>query len=226
MKKVVVIVAGGSGQRMGTDIPKQFLTIHGKPIFIYSIDRFKEAFDDIEIILVLPNTYHDFASERLYEFGYDQETIQLVDGGSTRFHSVQNGLSRVTDDAVVFIHDAVRCLLSVDLIYRCYDSCLTKGSTVPVIKVKDSIRRLALDGSTHIFPREELYIVQTPQTFVGKAIRESFKQDFQTAFTDEASVLEYAGGKVHLVEGEESNIKITFPDDLRFAELKIKLINK
>lgn len=226
MKKVVVIVAGGSGQRMGTDIPKQFLTIHGKPIFIYSIDRFKEAFDDIEIILVLPNTYHDFASERLYEFGYDQETIQLVDGGSTRFHSVQNGLSRVTDDAVVFIHDAVRCLLSVDLIYRCYDSCLTKGSTVPVIKVKDSIRRLALDGSTHIFPREELYIVQTPQTFFGKAIREAFKQDFQTAFTDEASVLEYAGGKVHLVEGEESNIKITFPDDLRFAELKIKLINK
>ncbi len=108
MKKVVVIVAGGSGQRMGTDIPKQFLTIQGKPIFIYSIDRFREAFTDIEIILVLPNSYHDFDSERLHEFGYDQAAIQLVAGGLTRFHSVQNGLNRVPDDAVVFIHDAVR----------------------------------------------------------------------------------------------------------------------
>jgi len=225
MKKVVVIVAGGSGQRMGTDIPKQFLTIQGKPLFIYSIDRFREAFTDIEIILVLPNSYHDFASERLHEFGYDQAAIQLVDGGLTRFHSVQNGLNRVPDDAVVFIHDAVRCLLSVDLIYRCYDYCITKGSTVPVIKVKDSIRRLAPDGSTHILPREELYIVQTPQTFLGKIIKEAFKQDYQSSFTDEASVLEYTGGEVHLVEGEESNIKITFPDDLLFAELKIKPIN-
>jgi 2-C-methyl-D-erythritol 4-phosphate cytidylyltransferase len=222
MKKVVVIVAGGSGQRMGTDIPKQFLTIQGKPIFIYSIDRFREAFADIEIILVLPNTYHDFASERLHEFGYDKTAFQLVDGGLTRFHSVHNGLSRVPDGAVVFIHDAVRCLLSVDLIYRCYDSCITQGSTVPVIKVKDSIRRRDPDGSTYILPREELYIVQTPQTFLGKVIREAFKQDFQPAFTDEASVLECAGGKVHLVEGEESNIKITFPDDLLFAEFKIK----
>ena len=222
MNKVVVIVAGGSGQRMGSDIPKQFLTIEGKPIFLYSIDRFREAFTDIEIILVLPTAYHEFANEQLFEFGYDKSHIQLVDGGSTRFHSVQNGLNKVSNDAVVFIHDAVRCLLSVDLIYRCYDSCINKGSTVPVTKVRDSIRRLSPDGSTHIIPREELYSVQTPQTFFGKVIKEAFKQDYQPVFTDEASVLEYAGGEVHLVEGEESNIKITFPEDLLFAEFKIK----
>lgn len=225
MRKVVVIVAGGSGQRMGSDIPKQFLTIEGKPIFLYSIDRFREAFADIEIILVLPTAYHDFATEQLLEFGYDKSQIQLVDGGSTRFHSVQNGLNRVSDDAIIFIHDAVRCLLSVDLIYRCYDSCINKGSTVPVTKVRDSIRRLSADGSTHIIPREELYIVQTPQTFFGKVIKEAFKQDYQPVFTDEASVLEYAGGEVNMIEGEESNIKITFPDDLLFAEFKIKRSN-
>ncbi len=222
MNKVVVIVAGGSGQRMGSDIPKQFLTIEGKPIFLYSIDRFREAFTDIEIILVLPTAYHEFANEQLFEFGYDKSHIQLVDGGSTRFHSVQNGLNKVSNDAVVFIHDAVRCLLSVDLIYRCYDSCINKGSTVPVTKVRDSIRRLSPDGSTHIMPREELYSVQTPQTFLGKVIKEAFKQDYQPVFTDEASVLENAGGEVNMVEGEESNIKITFPDDLLFAEFKIK----
>ncbi len=222
MNKVVVIVAGGSGQRMGSDIPKQFLTIEGKPIFLYSIDRFREAFTDIEIILVLPTAYHEFANEQLFEFGYDNSHIQLVDGGSTRFHSVQNGLNKVSNDAVVFIHDAVRCLLSVDLIYRCYDSCINKGSTVPVTKVRDSIRRLSPDGSTHIMPREELYSVQTPQTFLGKVIKEAFKQDYQPVFTDEASVLENAGGEVNMVEGEESNIKITFPDDLLFAEFKIK----
>jgi 2-C-methyl-D-erythritol 4-phosphate cytidylyltransferase len=225
MKKVVVIVAGGSGQRMGYDIPKQFLTIEGKPIFLYSIDRFIEAFAEIEIILVLPTAYHDFASEQLLKFGYDKSQIQLVDGGLTRFHSVQNGLNKVSNDAVVFIHDAVRCLLSVDLIYRCYDSCIIKGSTVPVTKVRDSIRRLNADGSTHIIPREELYTVQTPQTFLGKVIKDAFKQDYQPAFTDEASVLEYSGGEINLVEGEESNIKITFPDDLLFAEFKIKRIS-
>ena len=221
MKKAAIIVAGGSGQRMGSDLPKQFLTIHGKPLFMYSIDAFINALDEVDIILVLPQAYHDFAKEIIIEAGYDMASIKIVLGGQTRFDSVKNGLNQVGDDTVVFIHDAVRCLVSSELIKRCYEGCIEKGSAIPVIPVRDSIRKLNEDGLSQLVSRENLRIVQTPQVFLGNEIKNAFNVDYNTSFTDEASVMEFAGYNVCLVEGEESNIKITYPDDLFFAEWKI-----
>lgn len=221
MKKAAIIVAGGSGQRMGTDLPKQFLTIHGKPLFMYSIDAFINALDGIDIILVLPLAYHDFAKEMIIESGYNTASIKIVSGGQTRFDSVKNGLNEIVDDTIVFIHDAVRCLVSSDLINRCYLGCIENGSAIPVIPVRDSIRKLKTDGSSELVSRDNLRIVQTPQVFLGKEIKNAFNADYNPSFTDEASVMEYAGHNVFLVDGEESNIKITYPDDLFFAEWKI-----
>jgi 2-C-methyl-D-erythritol 4-phosphate cytidylyltransferase len=223
MKKTAIIVAGGSGQRMGSDLPKQFLMIHGKPIFLYSIESFLAAIDDIEILLVLPVDYHDFARKMMDDAKFDVNLIKIISGGSTRFHSVQNGLNTLSDDGIVFIHDAVRCMVSIDLIQRCLAGCIEKGSAIPVLEVRDSMRRLNRNGNSEIVSRENLRIVQTPQTFYAKQIKDAFNVAYLPTFTDEASVLESSGFQVNLVNGEESNIKLTFPDDLIFAEWKIGL---
>lgn len=223
MKKTAIIVAGGSGQRMGSDLPKQFLPIHGKQIFLYSIDAFQAAFSGIEIILVMPIAYHDFARKIITEANYDVQSIKIIPGGKTRFHSVQNGLNALAEDGIVFIHDAVRCLVSVDLIQRCYSSCLEKGSAIPVLEVRDSIRKVNPNGKSEIVARENLRIVQTPQTFYINTIKTAFNVEYSSSFTDEASVMDAAGYNLSLIEGEESNIKITFPNDLVFAEWKIGL---
>ena len=223
MKKTAVIVAGGSGQRMGSELPKQFITIHGKAIFLYSIDAFQSAFRGIDIILVMHIAYHDFASKIITEANYDVTAIKIIPGGKTRFHSVQNGLNELLQEGVVFIHDAVRCLASVDLIQRCYNSCIEKGSAIPVLEVKDSIRKVNPNGTSEIVPRDSLRIVQTPQTFYVNTIKSAFDLEYSPSFTDEASVMDAAGLPLNLIEGEESNIKITFPNDLVFAEWKIGL---
>jgi 2-C-methyl-D-erythritol 4-phosphate cytidylyltransferase len=223
MKKTAIIVAGGSGQRMGSDLPKQFLTIHGKPIFLYAIESFLAALADIEILLVIPLNYHDLASKMMADAKFDVNLIKIISGGNTRFHSVQNGLNTLSDDGIVFIHDAVRCMVSVDLIQRCLAACIENGSAIPVLEVRDSMRRLNLNGNSEIVSRENLRIVQTPQTFYAKQIKAAFNVAYLPSFTDEASVIESAGFQVSLVNGEESNIKLTFPDDLIFAEWKIGL---
>lgn len=221
MKKVAIIVAGGSGQRMETDLPKQFLTIRGRSLFMYSIDAFVNAFDEVEIILVLPLAYHDYAKEIINKSDYNKDLIKIVLGGQTRFDSVKNGLNQVGNDAIVFIHDAVRCLVSSDLIRRCYLKCMNNGSAIPVIPLRDSMRKLNEDGYSQVVSREEHRLVQTPQVFFGKDIKNAFNVDYTSSFTDEASVMEFAGYNVCLLDGEESNIKITYPDDLLFAEWKI-----
>jgi 2-C-methyl-D-erythritol 4-phosphate cytidylyltransferase len=223
MKKTAIIVAGGSGQRMGSDLPKQFLTIHGKPIFLYAIESFLAAFTDIEIVLVLHVDYHDFARKIMADLKFDMNLIKIISGGNTRFHSVQNGLNTVSDVGIVFIHDAVRCMVSVDLIQRCLTACIENESAIPVLEVRDSIRRLNPNGNSEIVSRENLRIVQTPQTFYAKQIKAAFNVAYLPSFTDEASVMEASGFQVNLVNGEESNIKLTFPDDLIFAEWKIGL---
>jgi 2-C-methyl-D-erythritol 4-phosphate cytidylyltransferase len=223
MKKTAIIVAGGSGQRMGSDLPKQFLTIHGKPIFLYAIEAFIDAFVEIEILLVLPVDYHDFARKMMDDAKFDVNLIKIISGGITRFHSVQNGLNTVSDDGIVFIHDAVRCMVSVDLIQRCLSTCIENGSAIPVLEVRDSMRRLNPNGNSEIVSRENLRIVQTPQTFYAKQIKAAFNVAYLPSFTDEASVMEASGFQVNLVTGEESNIKLTFPDDLIFAAWKIGL---
>lgn len=223
MKHTAIIVAGGSGTRMGADLPKQFLRIEGKPVFLYSIDAFLQAYDDMRIILVMPSTYAGMAQSILEEFGYPS-SIEIVAGGETRFHSVKNGLSLASEDSLIFIHDAVRCLATPALIRRCGDAASERGSAIPVIPVRDSIRRKndALNCSV-VVSREGLYIVQTPQVFLGSVILPAFASPYDSGFTDEASVLEASGQQVFLVEGEEGNTKITFPDDLTFAAWKLSL---
>jgi 2-C-methyl-D-erythritol 4-phosphate cytidylyltransferase len=216
MKKIAVIVAGGSGSRMNSSIPKQFLLLNGKPVLYYTVSAFLKAYDDIQIILVLPEEYVAAGQEIIDAF-FDYNRIQITIGGRTRFHSVQSGLQLVTEESIVFVHDAVRCLVSTDLIHRCYEAALENGSAIPVIDCKDSVRLLS-EGGNAAMERGNIRLVQTPQTFHSKILLPAFNIDYKDKFTDEATVIEAFGLKVKLVAGEENNIKITRPLDLAIAE--------
>jgi 2-C-methyl-D-erythritol 4-phosphate cytidylyltransferase len=216
MKKVAVIVAGGSGTRMNNTIPKQFLLIKGKPVLYYTLKTFLDSYKDLEIILVLPEE-HIAAGQEIIDAFFDYKRIQLTAGGRTRFHSVQNGLALITEECMVFVHDGVRCLLSKKLVQDCYEAALEFGSAVPVTECKDSIRLIKGDDN-EAFDRNRMKLVQTPQTFHSKILLPAFKIDYKDKFTDEATVVEAFGLKVYLVEGEEDNIKITRPIDLVIAE--------
>lgn len=216
MKKTAVIVAGGSGSRMNSNLPKQFLLLKGKPVLYYTLQTFLQAYDDINIILVLPEEYIAAGQEIIDAF-FDYNRIKITEGGRTRFHSVQNGLALIEDECIVFVHDGVRCLLSEDLIHRCFDAAMEFGSAVPVVDCKDSVR-IVKDDNSEVLDRERIKLVQTPQTFHSKILLPAFKIDFKDKFTDEATVMEAFGLKVHLIPGEENNIKITRPTDLLIAE--------
>jgi len=216
MKKYAVIVAGGSGTRMGNAIPKQFLLLKGKPVLWYTIDSFLRAYDDMNIILVLPKD-HVKKGEKIINQLNAETRIVIVEGGTTRFNSVKLGLQKITDEAVVFVHDGVRCLISVPLIRRCYNQAIEKGSAIPAVAATDSIR-IVRNGSHYVNERQEVRIVQTPQTFLSKIILPAFEQSYQDSFTDEATVVEANGSPVFLTEGEYDNIKITRPIDLLVAE--------
>lgn len=216
MKKYAVIVAGGSGQRMGTSIPKQFLLLQGKPLLWYSLQVFLQAFDDLQIILVVPGD-NLAEGERLAKELDGNTRIRVIIGGSTRFHSVQNGLACVTSPSIVFVHDGVRCLVSTDLIRRCYTQALEKGSAIPAVAATDSIR--VVEGAGHlVMDRNRVRIIQTPQTFRSELLLPAFQRDYTEGFTDEATVVEASGTAVYLIDGEYTNIKITRPVDLLVAE--------
>lgn len=218
MKKFAVIVAGGSGTRMNTTLPKQFLLLKGKPVLYYTLQTFLNAYDDMHIILVLPEEYVAAGQEIIDAF-FDYNRIQITVGGRTRFHSVQNGLQLITEECIVFVHDAVRCLLSTDLIHRCYEAAIEYGTAIPVIDSRDSVRLLKEDNTNKAIERSVVKLVQTPQTFHSKILLGAFKIDFKDKFTDEATVVEAFGLPIHLVDGEENNFKITRPVDLVMAEL-------
>ena len=221
MNKTVVLVAGGSGMRMGSVLPKQFMLLDGKPVFIHAIESFLKAYPSISVILVLPDSYVEHAKQCLNDFQITSGNVKIVPGGKTRFDSVKNGLDLVPSNQIVFIHDAVRCLVSVELIIRCAESCMKEGSAIPVLPLKDSIREVISNGLSRPVDRNALRIVQTPQTFLSDDLKEAFKLDYQELFTDEATVMESAGFNVNLVEGEEGNIKITYPADIDFASWKL-----
>ncbi len=221
MKKYAVIVAAGSGSRMGGTMPKQFILINNKPVLYYTIQTFLNAFADIQIILVLPVDYTDMGQEILDAY-FDKEKIRITAGGDTRFQSVKNGLQSVEDDSIIFVHDGVRCLLTENLIHRCYAQAVETGTAIPVIVSKDSVRIVHDEGNDAI-DRNNVMLVQTPQTFHSKILLPAFQIDYKEKFTDEASVVEAYGLKVTLVEGEENNIKITRSIDLLIAE---KIINE
>jgi len=216
LKKIAVIVAGGTGTRMNNTVPKQFLLLKNKPVLYYTINTFLQAYDDMQLILVLPEE-HVAAGQEIIDAFFDYSRIKITTGGRTRFHSVQNGLSLIEEESIVFVHDAVRCLVTTDLIRRCYAAALEYGSAIPVIDCKDSVRIITGDDSTAL-ERSSIKLVQTPQTFHSKILLPAFNIDYKDKFTDEATVVEAFGLRVHLTEGEENNIKITRQVDMGIAE--------
>jgi 2-C-methyl-D-erythritol 4-phosphate cytidylyltransferase len=216
MKKYAVIVAGGSGMRMGTDMPKQFLPLRGQPVLWYTLTAFLEAFSDLEIILVLPEA-HLQTGQEILRSTHDPGRVWMTVGGPTRFHSVKNGLNHIHHHSIVFVHDGVRCLLTPDLVRRCYDMAMERGNAIPAVPAVDTIRIENFNGSSRI-DRNKVRIIQTPQTFYSDIIKAAFEQEYEDDFTDEATVVERLGVKIHLIEGEPTNIKITQPVDILIAE--------
>ena len=216
MKKYAVIVAGGSGTRMGNVTPKQFLLLKGKAVLWYTMDSFLRAYDDMHIILVLPKD-HLKKGEKIINQLNAEGSVTMVEGGNTRFDSVKKGLQQVKESSVVFVHDGVRCLISVPLIRRCYNQAIDKGSAIPAVTATDSIR-IIKDGTHYVNDRQQVRIIQTPQTFLSNIILPAFEQAYKEGFTDEATVVEAFGSPIYLTEGEYDNIKITRPIDLLIAE--------
>jgi len=216
MNKYAVIVAGGTGSRMGSNLPKQFMLLKDRPLLYYTVKAFTEAYDDIQLILVLPADYINMGQEIIDAY-FDKTRIRITEGGETRFQSVKNGLALIDAESIIFVHDGVRCLVKTDLIHRCYETALVTGSAVPVMPSKDSVRLLTEENSEPI-DRNKIMLVQTPQTFHSKILLPAYQIDYKDKFTDEATVVEAYGMKVSLLEGEEMNIKITRPVDLLMAE--------
>ena len=216
MKKTAIIVAGGTGQRMGATLPKQFLTIEGKSILLHTLSQFETAFWDINFVIVLPADFIQEGQNLIASSGFNQH-FQFVAGGDTRFQSVKNGLAQADSESIVFVHDAVRCLLTPDLIQRCFHQAVEKGSAIPAVSSTDTIR-ITEGTKHHVVDRTNVMMIQTPQTFNAALLKKAFEQDYQPAFTDEANVLEAIGKEVYLIEGEYENIKITRPLDLAIAE--------
>ena len=225
----IIIVAGGKGLRMGSDIPKQFLPIGGKPVLMRTLERFREYSAELQIILVLPEAQQAYWRElcKQYNFPLPLEgtgggSYQLANGGQTRFHSVQNGLAKVPDDAqgVVGVHDGVRPFPSIEVIKNCYETARTKKAVIPVIPVVETVRHLEGEKSVTV-PRGDYRLVQTPQTFDIQLLKAANRQPYNDGFTDDASVVESYGYEITLVEGNRENIKITTPYDLKIAEVLI-----
>ena len=211
----IIIVAGGKGLRMGSDIPKQFLPIGGKPVLMRTIERFREYSAELQIILVLPKAQQDYWRQLCDEY-YFNENYELTDGGETRFHSVQHGLSLIPDDAegVVGVHDGVRPFPSLDVIRRCYETAREKKAVIPVTPVVETLRHKE-KGNVY---RADYCLVQTPQTFDIQLLKAANRQPYRETFTDDASVVEAFGFDITPVDGNRENIKITTPFDICIAE--------
>ena len=222
MKAYAVIVAGGKGLRMGGDVPKQFLPIGGKPVLMHTIEAFRRALDDVEIVLVLPAEQHDYWQKLCKDYKFHSPEL-IAKGGETRFHSVKNGLSLLPNDieAVVGVHDGVRPFVSKETIRRCFAAAAEGKAVVPVVAVVETVRQILPDGKSVTRPRDEYRLVQTPQTFPLALLKEAYQQPFSEAFTDDASVVEALGKDIVMIEGNRENIKITTPSDLRIAESQI-----
>ncbi len=230
----IIIVAGGKGLRMGSDIPKQFLPIGGKPVLMRTIERFREFSEKLQIILVLPREQQAYWRQLCQEYAFPLPlegagggSYLLANGGETRFHSVQNGLALIPDDAegVVGVHDGVRPFPSLDVIRRCYETAREKKAVIPVIPVVETLRRItqkepSLLCNSVTVPRGDYRLVQTPQTFDIQLLKAANRaaDGSPVSFTDDASVVEAYGQEVSMVEGNRENIKITTPFDICIAE--------
>lgn len=215
-----IIVAGGSGSRMKSEIPKQFLPLKSKPILVHTVEKFLQI-PAIRVIIVLPKNDIDYWNE----ITSSNETIQslktsitLTVGGASRFQSVKNGLATIKTDGLVAVHDGVRPLVNLEIIQNSYKIATEKGTAVTSVWVKDSVRQVDENDGNIALDRTKLKLVQTPQTFQVSLIKKAFEVDEQPFFTDCASVLEFAGEKITLIDGAYENIKITTPEDMLVAE--------
>lgn len=222
MKLYALIVAGGTGKRMGAEIPKQYLELAGKPVLMHTLERFKAFDDSIEIITVLPENQIRFWADLQKKYSF---TIPhtLVKGGKSRFFSVRNGLKFVETPGIVAIHDGVRPFVSLDTITRCFETAKKLGNAIPVISPIDTLRMVDENGS---YPINRLHVkqVQTPQVFKAELIKQAYEQEYIPGFTDDATVLEKTGVKINLVEGNRENIKITNPEDLLISNALLPAI--
>ena len=214
--KIAIIVAGGKGMRMQTDIPKQFIELKGKPVLMYTLEAFYRYNTSIQLIVVLPAHQIDFwksiCKKHLFNLNH-----QIVAGGQTRYQSVKNGLEVIDKSSLVAVHDGVRPFVSIQTIARCFDEAEKYGSAIPVMDLEDSIRQIDECGSSSV-DRTSYKLVQTPQVFNSSILKKAYEQSFSPLFTDDASVVEGLGTKIHLVEGNRENIKITTGFDLELAE--------
>ncbi len=217
MQKSVIIVAGGSGKRMDSLIPKQFLELKKRPILMRTIDKFYEYDSGLEIVVVLPLKMVPIWDKACIE--YDFNIVHKVAiGGESRYHSVKSGLFEVTPESLTAIHDGVRPLVSIDTITRCFNIAEEKGNAVPAIQPTESVRALTGTGN-RVIQREDVQLIQTPQVFIWEQLENAYEQEFTSEFTDDASVVESYGFRINLVEGNRENIKITTPIDMKFANL-------
>ncbi len=217
-KRYAIIVAGGSGKRFGSEVPKQFLPLDGKAVLMRTIEKFDKA--GAAIVVVLPAEHQQMWIDMCKDCNFPV-THTIATGGKTRFESVKNGIAAIddlNDSDLVAVHDGVRPLASVELINRCYDTAQQSGSAIPVVNPSDSIRQVMEDGNSKQLLRSSLRAVQTPQTFKAELLKGAYDVDESPLFTDDASVVESTGHQVTLVEGEMTNIKITTPIDMYLAD--------
>lgn len=220
MERFAILVAGGQGLRMGGDVPKQFLPLGGRPVLMHTIDRFRDVFPDMHIIVVLPQGQHDYWHDLCRQHHLEGGFL-TAPGGDTRFHSVLNGLNAIpadVSDGLVGVHDGVRPFVSRDTLLRCYEEAARSGTAVPVTPVVETLRHVSPDGESMTVPRGDYRLVQTPQVFSLALLRQAYRQPYAPQFTDDASVVEALGERITLVEGNRENIKLTTPADLLLAK--------
>jgi 2-C-methyl-D-erythritol 4-phosphate cytidylyltransferase len=220
LEKYAIVVGGGSGTRMNTPVPKQFMLLDGRPVLMHTIKKFAEADLEIKIIVVLRPDQFEFWKQLCIQYDF-QIPHQLCEGGETRFLSVKNGLSLIQAEGIIGIHDAARPLVNKKTIQTAFKAAEMYGNAVPAIPIQDSIRQIDSGNSTSV-DRSKYCIIQTPQCFVSKILLRAYTQEYKFTFTDDASVVEALGEKIHLIDGSSDNIKITTPKDMVIAEALLK----
>jgi len=221
IKHYAIIVAGGSGTRMGAAIPKQFISVNGLPVLMHTLLAFNNSASKPQLILALHAGFHDYWKQLCKTHNFNIPHT-LLSGGETRFHSVKAAFDTINNtDCIVAVHDAVRPLISSALIDSAYIQAAEKGNAIVAVKSRDSVRQVKGEVSLSL-RRDEIYLVQTPQIFQYGQLKAAYQQEYTDTFTDDASVVESAGFDIHLIEGDHQNIKITFPEDIAIAELILK----
>ncbi len=230
--KYLIVMAGGSGTRMGAPVPKQFMSLDGAPVMQKTIWRFVQAVPDIKIVTVLPAEYVQMWKDLCYKYSFDVPQT-IVHGGLTRFHSVRNGLVKVPEGAVVAVHDGVRPFVSPGLVEKLFRMAGGLPAVVPAVPCTDTLRPVARDAAGELVrlaseppvDRSRVYAVQTPQVFWSEVLKNAYGQAYDTSFTDDASVVEKAGVEVVYTDGERNNIKLTTPEDMRLAEALCRILD-